>query len=252
MKKIVLFTLVLGLFAFAKTASAAISCAPIYGGGQTCVQTGNILINKQVLNPMSNQFVDNLGVNDPKFGPDTTVTFQLVVTNTGNAPFSRVNIKDIFPQFVGFAGGPGNFDGNSKILTFSLDNLNPGESRTFTVQGHVDTADKLPSDQAVVCVVNQAIANTNDNQRSQDNSQFCITKQVLAAAPEQPQQPGFPTTTKGGVVITQPAPGTTKGGLKVFPPQPVTSTPPTGPEMIPLLALLPSGALGFFLRKKSK
>ena len=68
------------------------------------------------------------------------------------------------------------------------------------------------------------MATSDNNQQSSDNSQFCIQKPVL---------------------------GETKGGLKVFPAPSVTTTPPTGPEMLPLIGLIPTGVLGFILRKKS-
>lgn len=225
---IFLFTLSLTEGLSTMSVAAGVVCQPIYGGGETCVQTGNILINKTVANPKTGAFVDNLSVNDDKFPQDQTVTFQLTVTNTGGAALSTVNVKDVFPQFVNFVAGPGNFDPNSKTLTFSLNNLNPRESRTFTLTAVVVNANELPADRGIVCVVNQAQASSN-GQLSSDNAQFCIQKQVLAAQ----------------------VPPVTKGGLKVFPPQPVTAAPPTGPEMLPLIGLLPTGIFGFFLRKKA-
>lgn len=212
---------------FVNLALADVVCQPIYGGGQTCVQAGNIIINKQVQNPKTNDFVDNLGVNDPKFSPEQLVNFKIMITNTGGTTMSQVDIKDLFPQFVNFAAGAGSFDSNTKTFSFSIQNLNPGEQRIFVVSGKVVSNDQLPSDKGIVCVVNQ-VAASSDNQKSQDNSEFCIQKAVVTSAP------------------------TTKGGLKVFPSPSVTTTPSTGPELLPLLALLPSGAFGFFLRKKAE
>lgn len=45
---------------------------------------------------------------------------------------------------------------------------------------------------------------------------------------------------------------TTKGGLPVYAPLNVKINPPTGPEMLPLLDLIPTGILGFLLIKKAK
>ena len=201
------------------------NCQPIYGGGQTCVQSGNVSINKTVARPDNGAFVDNLGVNDPKFNPDQTVTFQLQVTNTGGTHLDKVTAKDVFPQFVSFSAGPGNFDSNSKTLTFELTNLAPNETRTFTVTGKV--SNDLPANQMVTCVVNQAMASSG-NQTSQDNAQFCVQKPVKEV-----------TTT------------TTKGGLKVLTPTKPTSTPPTGPEMLVLAGMIPTLAGGLFLRRKA-
>lgn len=227
--------LVVSLFAisyllFATRVTADVSCQPIYGGGQTCQQTGNLLLTKTILNPQTNTMVANLGVNDPKYSPDFITTFQLTVKNTGSGTISHVDIKDVFPQFVNFTVGPGSFDQNTKTVSFGLDNLNPGESRLFTILGKVVSANQLPGDKSVVCVVNQATATTADGLMSQSNSQFCIQKVTITPTP-------VPTT---------------KGGLKVFPQPQVTTTPPTGPEMLPLIGLIPTGILGAFLRRKTK
>ncbi|MDO8657796.1 MAG: hypothetical protein Q7K55_03585, partial [Candidatus Levybacteria bacterium] len=80
--------------------TAAAECQPIYGGGVSCPQVGNIVINKTVKNPKTNDFVNNLDVNDQKFSPDETVRFRITVTNNGDANMSNINVKDIFPEFI--------------------------------------------------------------------------------------------------------------------------------------------------------
>lgn len=215
---------------FATPVSADVSCQPIYGGGSPCVQTGNVSIDKKLTHPKTNSLVDNIGVNDDKFGPESVVTFQIAVTNTGSAKISRVQVRDIFPQFVDFAAGVGNFDGGSKVLSFDVNDLNPSETRTFNIVGKIAKAENLPINQGTVCVVNQATAKdvTNSGNPSTDTTQLCIQKELA------------PTT------ITE-----TKGGIKVFPPQKTFTSPATGPEMLPLIGLIPTGLLGAFLRRKA-
>ncbi len=238
---VVLSLIAYGLIASPALADGTVTCQPIYGGGQTCTQTGNVAINKKVVDPITGVMVDNLGFNDNKFGPDGVVTFQLAVTNTGNSQINTVQVKDIFPQYVTFAAGVGNFDSNSKVLSFDVNNLNPNETRTFNIVGKVVSADQLPVSQGIVCVVNQGTAKDAASQGtpSIDTAQMCIQKNLPV-----------PTT-----VVTQPGttvvPTETKGGLKVFPPQKVFQAPSTGPEMLPLIALIPTGAIGAFLRRKT-
>ncbi len=209
---------------FGKAAFADVTCQPVYGGGQNCITTGTILVNKKVQNPQTGEFVDNLGTNDPRFSPGQAVNFQITLSNTGSTVIAQTAVKDTFPGFVDFTSGNGSFDSNTKTLTFTTDNLNPGETRTFSVSGKVIDAKGLPD--GVTCVVNQVTATTNTDQMSQDNAQFCIQKQAVTT--------------------------TTKGGLPVLPPPTVTTTPPTGPEFLSLIGLIPAGLSGFFLRKKSK
>ncbi|OGH23342.1 MAG: hypothetical protein A2958_00250 [Candidatus Levybacteria bacterium RIFCSPLOWO2_01_FULL_38_13] len=213
------------LFAVSQKALADTVCQPIYGGGQTCVQVGNILVNKTVKNPQTGAFVDNLNINDPKLLPLSTVTFQITVTNTGSGNLSKITVKDTLPSFVTFVSGPGSFDRNTKVLTFEVSNLGAGQSQTFTLEAKTVEENKLPQDQGIVCVVNQVLA-TSDSNQSSDNSQFCIEKPVVAPV--------------------------TKGGLKVFPAPTVVTTPPTGPEMLSLIGLIPAGGLGFLLRRKAR
>lgn len=227
-KKLIATGSFFSLFAFGTInafAAGVTTCTPVYGGGQTCVTSGNLVINKTVANPKTNEMVDSLGVNDPKFAPENIVSFRLVVTNNGGTTLSNVEVKDIFPQFVSFTTGMGSFDNNTKTLTFKIDSLNPNESKTFPLQGKIAPASQLPQDQGTVCVVNQATAQA-EGQNSQDNAQFCIEKKVL--------------------------PAQTKGGKEVFPLPEAQVTPPTGPEALPLLALIPSALAGIFLRRKTK
>lgn len=213
--------------------NAATTCTPIYGGGQNCVESGNIVIDKKVQNPVNFSFVDNLGVNDPRYAPNQNVPFEINVTNIGPTTFSKVSIKDFLPQYIVLA------DGN---INMEMTDLKPNESRKVMIVGRVVDANQLPGNQSVTCVVNQATATTNNNQGSADNAQFCIEK---AGVPTTITQPG-PT------VIQQAQPQVvTKGGLKVFPAAPAQKTPATGPEALALFGLIPSAVLGYFLRKKS-
>lgn len=235
MKKIISSIVLSSLFLVFSPAraNADVSCQPIYGGGQTCVQTGNIVIDKKVQNPQTKAMVDNLGVNDPKYGPDGIVTFQISVTNTSTNTVNKVQVKDIFPQFFTFSAGAGNYDANAKTLSFDINDLKANETRNFNIVGKIVPANELPVDRGIVCVVNQAKA-TLDDKTSQDNAQICIEKDAV--------------TTQPGVTVI---PSETKGGLKVFPAPVTKKAPATGPELLALFGLLPTGFLGHWIRKKT-
>lgn len=197
-------------------------CQPVYGGGQACSTSSNILLDKKVLNPKTNLMVDNLGINDPKYQPNFIATFQIKITNTGSNTLSKVDIKDIFPQYVSFISGDGSFDANTKTLFLSISNLNPNTTKTFNIFGRIAAKDQLP--QGVVCVVNQATVIADNSQISQDNAQFCIeniTTEIKTS--------GFP----------------------IFPTNNIKQTPATGPESLALFSLIPIGLTGFLLRRKS-
>lgn len=229
----IIFLLAIFSFIVPSKSFADTSCQPIYGGGQSCITTNNIVVNKTVLNPQTNQFVDNLSINDPKYQPGFITTFQISVTNTGKNNVSKIDVKDVFPQYVSFSSGAGTFDTNTNTLSFNLTDLAPSETRKFSILGRVFNTEQIPvAPGSVVCVVNQAIAIVNNAIVSQDNAQLCIEKIVA---------PTTPVTT-----VT-----TTKGGFPILAPVQITSSPSTGPEAIGLFALIPTGIAGWFLRKKS-
>ncbi len=234
MKKVLFFlflgVLVLSCLVYVTAPAYGQECQPIYGGGETCVQSNEVTLNVLVQNPDTKEYVNNLGISDPKYGPNQTVNFHVTLKNISNKTLSNIVVKNKFPQFLDYLSGTGNYDKNSKTLTFTISQLNSQESKTYTIQGKVVSADKLPSNQGTVCEIYQASA-TVDNNISEDNAQFCIAKAGSAS----------PTI-----------PPTTKGGLPVYTPGQSKTTPPTGPEMLGWLALLPSALAGVWLRKKAK
>jgi uncharacterized repeat protein (TIGR01451 family) len=224
----VIYTFVFGallLGAFSLMPSKAMAqCQQLYGGGETCPPSFNFSIEKLVQTPGKGggSFVNNLSINDAKYAPAQTVSFQIVVKNTGSEKIPSLTVTDTFPQFISFVSGPGSFDTNSKTLTFVVNNLESGKSQTFTVVGKVADSNMLPSDQGIVCLVNQATGTDSNGGSNSSSAQFCVEKTVLG------------TSTP-----------------KVFGAPKISKTPATGAEMFSLLALIPGGLGGLILRKKS-
>ena len=219
-------------------AAGSDQCQPIYGGGTTCAQNGNLVVDKKVQNPESGSYVDSLGVNDAKYSLGQTISFEILVKNTSKNAVSTIILKDVFPsQDLSFSSGPGTFDVNSKTMTYTISNLNGNEAKTFFVQGKVNN--QLGENQDSVCLVNQAMV-SQGNQTSQDNAQFCIQNQAYTSLT-------LPTQS----TPTVQNPTTTKGGLPVYKSPYAKKTPPTGPEDLAMFALLPTGALGVWLRRRT-
>jgi len=150
-------------------------CVPVYGGGVQCPRAAEVLLDKKVRNPATGIFVDNLGLSDPKYRPTGIVTFRLYIKNTGDETIDRVTVTDKIPQFIDYMSGPGNFDNSSRTLTFTVDNLYGGTTRTFDIKGRIVHEAVLPAEKSVVCPVNIADADTS-SQKDHDESQFCIEK----------------------------------------------------------------------------
>lgn len=153
-------------------------CVPVYGGGVQCPRVGQVLINKTVRNSSTGIFVDNLGPTDPKYRPDWMVKFHLTISNTGDETLSKVTVTDKLPDFVDFTSGPGNYDSNTKTLTFDVFDLAGGSSQTYEITAKVVHPAVLPADKSVTCVVNNVTAVTA-SQTDSDSSQFCIEKEMI-------------------------------------------------------------------------
>lgn len=232
MKKLLtLFLLSILLFGFKAENAYAAGCTPIYGGGESCPDY-SFSIQKLVQKPGkgTGNFVNNLSINDPKYAPNQNVTFQVTLKNTGSKKISTITVADVFPKYLSFVSGSGNFNSKSNTLVFTVSSLDPEETVTYTIVGKIADTNKLPNDQGVICQLNQAIGTDSSGAVNKASSQFCLQKQVLGTK-EQPQ---------------------TKGGLKVMPAPELSTTPATGPEMLPLALLVPGLLGGLILRRRSK
>jgi uncharacterized repeat protein (TIGR01451 family) len=168
----------------------------------------------------SNTFsIQKTTTNGNIFSMSQTVNFQITVTNTGSQTISSMNVTDTFPQFLNFVSGPGTFNPSNNTLNFVVNNLGSGQSQSVTVSGKISNSG-VP---AGICLINNVFAIDNNGNSNTASSQFCT--------------PSNATPTPTPVLLPVPQ---------------VKTTPPTGPEMLPLLALIPGGLAGLFLRKKSK
>src|SRR3989344_2204591 len=86
---------------------AAIRCETQYGGGQVCVRTGNLQVNKQVKESGgkggSLEWRDNLGPQQSfRFRPGDVVEYKIQVKNVGDAKFDSVTVVDTLPSQLEF------------------------------------------------------------------------------------------------------------------------------------------------------
>lgn len=221
MKKLIAI-IALSLLAVAfKPQAASAECTQIYGGGQTC--SYNFSIEKMVQKPGKGggNYVSNLSINDPRYSPNQNVNFKIVVKNTGSNTIPNLQVVDVLPQYVTFVSGPGSYDSNSKTITFNVSNFAAGQSATYTLVGKIANSNTMPTDQGVFCLLNQVTGTDTNGAQNSTSSQFCIQKPVVTTVPQ------------------------------VLPAPKVVKTPATGPEMLPLIALLPAAFGGFILRRKS-
>lgn len=220
-------------------AFADTNCQSIYGGGQTC-GSGNFTVEKQVYKPGTNNvYVDNLTPQDPAYQPNAPIFFKITVKNTSNATLNNVVIKDTIDptqEFVAFSNVIDNsaatYDDKAHIVTYTIPSLAAGQENSIIIGGKTVPAAQLPVNTTSVCPTNIVTVTADNNSPTQATSEFCIANPAV-------------TTNTVPVVTTTPA-------VQVYPAAPGKTTPGTGPESLPLLAMIPTAGIGFWLRKKAK
>ncbi len=177
MKRIALFlTAFLAFVSLLARPVNAQTCTTPYGGTTTCQPT-DLIINKEVKNPITGIFVENLTSTDATFAPEAQVHFRLTLKNTSGETFNPVTVKDVFPDFLTFEAGPGIYDSASHTLTFTTDNLTAGESRSFEILARVTSK---AANQSLFCVTNVATVSAPARPAGdQDSTQLCIQTRIL-------------------------------------------------------------------------
>jgi len=216
----------LGFITAASSYAAGTSnCQIVYGGGEVCESKIQFTIDKKVQAPnKGGEFVDNLTINDHRFIPGNNASFKIIVKNTGDATIEKLNVTDTLPAYLTFVSGPGNYNESNRTLSYTIDKLEKGKTHEQTFVVTIATADNLPANQGIVCITNEAMATDNKGTQAKDAASLCVQKETTGAKPT-PQ---------------------------VFEKTPVKKIPETGPEMLPLLGLIPAGLAGIAMRRKSK
>jgi uncharacterized repeat protein (TIGR01451 family) len=123
------------------------------------------------------RFVDNFSPNDKRFNPKSRVIFRVKVKNTSNVTLEDVTLKDYIPGYMEPVSGPGNFDVDTRVITYVIPEIKPGEEKIYDFEMQIVDQDSLPSDKGLICLTNKAEAYT-DKVSDEDSSQMCVEKKV--------------------------------------------------------------------------
>lgn len=155
-----------------------------YIGATTTQPARQFLVEKKILNPQNNQFVDNLNLEQQTFLPNQEVTFRITITNIIQSDLRNIVITDRLPDVLNFISTSfGSYDSATKTITLKIDSLKVGESKTFEIKAKIKPAEELSNN--VTCQTNLARGMVN-NMVEEDTASFCIQKQVLQTTPTLP------------------------------------------------------------------
>ncbi len=211
------------MFVGVLNASVVMAGSSQYGQYDGGTPNYSIIVDKMVMTGNQTKggqevYVDNLSPSDPRFAPGAQVTFQVKVKNTSDSTLKNIQVKDILPTWVDAIEGPGEYDANSRTISWTYPELKSGEGKMEKIIVQIKPQDQLPADQGLMCMNNKATAKS-DTVYDEDTAQFCLEKQVTL-------------TTKGG--------------------QPIKTTPDAGAPLLAFGALNMLGlGAGLYLRKKA-
>ncbi|HCM82130.1 TPA: hypothetical protein DIS60_02090 [Patescibacteria group bacterium] len=177
MKKLFSFLTLLSIFYFPFSISAPIARADSYGsygGGGT---PSDLVINKEVKNPISNVYVENLGSMDPTFSPGATVSFRLVIKNGSGETMDPVTVVDNLPSYLTFisANVASSYDKGLNKVIFTLENMIAGESRTIELVVKVAPRSSFPADRSLFCVSNYSkVTSPARPNGDEDTAELCL------------------------------------------------------------------------------
>lgn len=267
LKYLITIIFLLGLAIVAPQANAAGSCQKIYNGGTVCSQSnGTLTIDKFLQNPRTNSYTNNLRQDQYVFSAGENVNFRLQVTNTSDNPISNITIVDTLPSNLDFGNGDGTFDTKKHTVTIKLNSLASKATQTYNYQAVVNTK-ALPGNQPTACVLNQVIVQTTSfffftSTQGQNNATVCLGTKPTGMPTIVTPTTVNPTTsvpvteiTPKVIVYLTPTPTIlpqihkTKGGQTVYTAPNTSQTPPTGPNPLSLLFLLPLFFVGKYIRR---
>lgn len=145
--------------------TAAATCESTYGGGQTCTNTSGFTIKKEVREVNGGHF--DFTVNNVKKGDN--LEFRITVKNTGDTALNNVAVTDNMPDGLN----------SSDKLNFTIDQLNPGDSKSFLIVAQVNDS-QFVNIKSGKCFVNSATMKVGDNSQK-DTAAVCIGGAVLGA-----------------------------------------------------------------------
>ena len=140
--------------------NADTTCTPVYGGGETCVETTEreFSLEKKVRFVNHNEFKSRItGAQE-----GDKVEFRITVKNEGNVDVDEVKINDDLPKYLK----------TDEDTSWTIKNFKAGAEEEITFKAKVVDSDKLPDSDT--CVVNEASLKFENRNRASDTAVVCI------------------------------------------------------------------------------
>ncbi len=140
-----------------------------YGGGEK-EEVLELEIDKEVWNPETGDWEDNIDREEHVFSPNGLVTYRLRYRNAGNVDLENVEIIDQLPSYIDFITGPGRYNSDTREFSYTVGHLEQDSrwrSITLDVRVSVDLAQDL-------CLKNLSWIYQDGKEMDNDEAWICV------------------------------------------------------------------------------
>jgi LPXTG-motif cell wall-anchored protein len=175
--KLIMSAFVIALVSLIGTtkAFADSNCDSVYGGGETCDYDRKLKITKEVRIKGETSWKDKV----TDVTKNDIVEFKITIKNKsddGADKYSRLKIEDFLPSEMYWIGG-------SRTTEF-MDDVKPGDSKTFIIEAKVYASEYDKSDKFEKCVVNKAELRFKDEFEGSDTATVCYGNMTPSELPK--------------------------------------------------------------------
>jgi len=163
------FFFLLASFVLVHSCRAAILCETQYGGGESCREVNELILDKKIWDPVNQRFEDNLVDVSPegfRFSLGKRVIFRIKVKNESNKTIENLRVQDSLPVRLKYDRGD---------LNFEIAKLEPGQTEERQVEAIVDSIPASGFD----CEVENVVTAENADYHLRDTSRLCVGQKKM-------------------------------------------------------------------------
>ena len=145
-----------------------VALAQYYGGTN---ETAQLVLDKKIRSLPNGESMDNIDKSVKVFFEDDMIDYSIMIRNSGNTILNNIELKDYMPAYISLFFYPGEYDSGNRLISWKIDQMNPGEEKTYLIRGKIDETATLDAN-AIVQMTNKAEARTDKVSDSDTASYF--------------------------------------------------------------------------------
>jgi len=145
-----------------------LALAQYYGGTE---EKTKLILDKKVRWVPNGDSLDNIDKSVKVFYENDVIEYSILIRNGGNTNFSEIELRDYLPKYLSLIFYPGEYKTDSGEIVWKIENLNPGEEKTYLIRGKINETANIGVN-SVLQMTNKAEAKVGDIADSDAASYF--------------------------------------------------------------------------------